>query len=131
MAIIGVALARNAETARKVILTFQCESSASVGDFVYLDSVVDEKVLVNTSNTVVSPTIGVIDSKPSAQLCEVMVVGLRGGYSGLLKGQKVFLSASGQATATKPTTGYLHVLGVAVSATEMIVLPNSIRTKLS
>lgn len=130
MAIIGVALARNAETARKIILSFQCESTAAVGSLVYIDPTTANKVLVNTDNTLVNQTIGVIDSKPQATICEVMVLGIKPGYSSLTVGGRIFLSASGGVTQTKPTTGYLHNLGVAVSSTEVLFLPNNMRTKL-
>lgn len=131
MAIIGVALARNAETARKVLYRFQCETSANVGDFVYQDPLVDEKVIANTDNQSVYQTIGVIDSKPDSQIAEVMLLGVRGGYSGLTRGAKVFLSSSGGATTTKPTSGYLHILGVAISSEDILLLPNNVRTKLA
>lgn len=130
MAIIGVALARNAETARKVILRFQCESSANVGDLVYQDTSNDAKVLVNTNNSLVQQTIGIIDSKPDAQLAEVMILGVKSGYSGLTRGGRVFLSTSGSVTTTMPTSGYLHNIGVAISESDILFIPNNIRTKL-
>ena len=130
MAIIGVALARNADTARKIIIRFQCDTSANVGDFVYQDPSNDTKVLVNSDNNQTSPTIGVIDSKPDTQIAEVLVLGVKAGFSGLSRGGKVFLSSSGTATNTKPVNGYVHILGVATSSSEMLVIPNSIRTKL-
>jgi hypothetical protein len=130
MSIIGVALARNAETARKVILSFQCESTAAVGDLVYIDPSTANKVLSNTDNTLVNQTIGVIDSKPQATICEVMVLGIKAGYSSLTVGSRVFLSSTGGVTQTKPIAGYLHNLGVAVSSTEVLFIPNNLRTKL-
>jgi hypothetical protein len=131
MSIIGVALARNAETARKVILRFQCESSALVGDFVYQDPSTDEKVLVSTTNLSVYKTIGLIDSKPDTNIAEVLILGVKGGYSGLTRGSTVFLSDTGTPTTTRPTNnGYLQALGVAVSEDSILVIPNNIRTKL-
>lgn len=131
MAIIGVALARNAETARKVILRFQCEASANVGDLVYQDPTTNEKVLVNTSNMLVYKTIGVIDSKPDPQIAEVMVLGVKTGYSGFTRSSAVFISTTGTPTTTKPSNnGYLHHIGVAVSEDSFLFIPNNIRTKL-
>lgn len=131
MAIIGVALARNAETARKILIRFQCETTASVGDFVHLDPFNNQKVLVSSDNTSVYQTIGIIETKPDTQLAEVLILGVIGGFTSLARAQSVFLGTSGEATTTKPTTGYLHILGIAVSDTEVLITPNRIRTKLN
>jgi hypothetical protein len=127
MAIIGVALAQNAETARKVIIKFQCLASANVGELVYIDPSNADKVLVQTGNTLANHTIGAIDSKPQATFAEVIVLGVRGGYSGLTIGAKVWLSPSGSVTTTMPTNGYKHPLGMAVSSTEVLFIPTSVK----
>lgn len=127
MSIIGVALARNADTARKIILSFQCVASANVGDLVYIDPSNPNKVLVQTGNTLSNHTIGVIDTKPQATIAEVMVLGIKQGYSGLSTGQKVWLSTSGTVTTTMPTTGYKHPLGIATSSTDVLFIPTSVK----
>jgi hypothetical protein len=127
MAIIGVALARNAQTARAVVIPFSCEASASTGSLVYQDPLNDNKVLENTNNTIVNQTIGVLIEKPSATSCNVLVLGIAQGFSGLTVGDRIFLSTTGTITQTPPTNGYLHNLGVAVSSSEILFIPNNIR----
>lgn len=131
MAIIGVALARNADTAQRIVINFQCDAGANVGDFVYQSSAADNKVTSITDNTLVNQTIGIIDSKPQATVASVLILGSKDGFSGLTRGDRIFISTSGTATTTKPTTGYLHNIGVALSATEILFIPNNIRTKLT
>ena len=53
------------------------------------------------------------------------------GYSGLTLGSKIFLSDTGTVTHTKPTNGYLQILGVAASDEGILFIPNSVRTKLT
>lgn len=131
MAIIGVALAQNAQTAARVAVSFQCEIAAAVGDLVRHSSTTAEKVEVLTSNTHIAQCIGVILEKPQTQIARVLLIGSMGGFSGLTIGAKVFLSTSGTPTTTKPTTGYLQILGVATDTDTVLFIPNNIRTLLS
>lgn len=127
MAIIGVALARKAETAKEIVIPFDCEASASINDLVYQDPANDKKVLVNTDNTLVYQTIGIIKEKPSPTSANVLILGIFDGFTGLTRSTKVFLQTDGTAGQTLPTTGYVHNLGVAVSETEILFIPNNIR----
>lgn len=116
-----------AEAAASLVLTFDCEASASVGDIVYQDALNDTKVLVNTTNTESKPSIGVIIEKLTTTTCKVLVLGINAGYSGLSIGSKVFLDTDGTTTSTKPSTGYVQTLGIAVSATQIYFSPNATR----
>lgn len=127
MSIIGVALARNADTARKVIYSAQCDASLNVGDLVYIDPSTANKVLKATGNTAVNQVIGVVDTKPQATIAEVMLLGVRTGYTGLTVGSKVFLSTSGTVTSTKPSTGHIHVLGFATDTTDVMFIPTGVK----
>lgn len=115
------------EQATRIVLTFDCEVSAAVDDLVYQDAITETKVLVNTDNTQQKPTIGVILTKPTSTTCEVLVLGIRTGFTGLSIGQKVFLDTDGTATSSAPSTGYLQTLGVAVSSTTIFFTPNATR----
>ena len=127
MAIIGVALARKAETAKEVVIPFDCESSSATLDLVRLDPTTANKVLTLTSNTTIEHCIGVIKEKPSPTTANVLVLGRIDGFSGLDEAKKVFLSTSGTITQAVPTTGYVHILGHATSTDEILFIPNNIR----
>ena len=114
-------LAINANNASRLLVSYTCEASTSEGDWVYLDSTIDNRVITATGNTQTSPVIGVIFDKQTDNNCRVLVLGASTSQSGLVKGKKVFLDTDGTATTTKPSTGYAQVLGVASSATEMLV----------
>ena len=127
MAIIGVALARNAQTAKAIVIPFSCEASASIGDLVYPDPSTDLKVLVNTDNQEIEQTIGVILEKPASESANVIVLGIVTGYTSLTRGGKIFLSDSGTITQSPPATGYIQNLGVAVSETDILLQPSNER----
>ena len=130
MGVISAALAVNAQESERVVIPFNCDVSASVGDLVYQDPSNDEKVIVLTDNTTVYQCIGIILTKSAATTANVLVLGLYEGYAGLSRGNPIFLSTSGTITTTKPASGYLHRLGVAVSSTKVLMIPNNVRTKL-
>lgn len=127
MAIIGVALAQNARTAKEIVVRFDCDELAEKNDLVYLDPANDNKVLVNQNNSVTFQTIGVIKEKPTSTSANVLILGIFNGFSGLASSGKVFLQTNGKAGQTLPTTGYVHALGIAVSETEILFIPNNIR----
>ena len=132
MAAIDGALSANVNIAETVAPLFDCDASAAVGDLVYQDTTTDKKVLVFSNNTNTQQWIGVIKEKPSSTTCNVLLIGLQDGYSGLTRGGAVFISPLGVPTTVRPTTSgqYLHRIGVATSATEVLFLPNNIRTLL-
>ena len=127
MGVIGVSLAVNAKTSNRVVDFFDCDASAAVGDLVYQDTTVDQSVIVASNNTTTEPIIGIVFDKSDSTRCRVLFIGVMVGYSGLTRGGKIFLSTLGGVTTTKPATGYMHILGVAVSATEILFLPNNVR----
>jgi hypothetical protein len=131
MAIIGVALARNAEESQRVVVAMSCDSSAAVGDLVYQDSVQPTKAVVATNNTTVNQVIGAIYSKGTPTTCKVITQGLIDVYSGLSVGGRVFLSTAGTLTQTPPSTGYVHNLGLAVSSSSVLFIANNVRVKRS
>ena len=131
MDIIGVSLALDAASANRVLIPFACDISTTSGDLVYPDSVTDEKVISATDNTEIKQVIGIVYNKPQTNSCNVLVLGTFDGFSGLTKGDRIFLSTSGSLTTTKPTTGYMHNLGVAISATEVLFIPNNTRLLLN
>lgn len=130
MGIISVALAVNAKQAEKIVINFACDASSQVGDIVCADTVLDNKVITLLNNTSLNHAIGVIKGKQQATVAEVLILGTLDGFSGLTKGYKVWVGPSGTPTTTKPTSGYLHQIGTAISSTEILFVSNQIRTKL-
>lgn len=122
MGIITVALASNATRSKKIVIDFTCDSSAVVGDWVYLDSVVDQKVIVATNNSSPLPVIGVIERKRNETTADVVILGTYedASYS-LTKGSTVYLDALGKPTTTPPTTGICQVIGFTTKNNEILV----------
>ncbi len=112
------------------VITLYCDVSATVGSLVFQDGTLSEKVTVATSNTDIRPIIGIIKSKPSPAVAKVLLIGVAGGFSGLVKGKNVFISNSGLVTSARPTTGYIQKLGVALSESTVLFIPSTQRVKL-
>lgn len=106
-----------------------CDAAVAIGDFVYVDPVVVNKVVKNTDNAPDYPTIGAVTLKPTATTCRVRLYGEVTGMSGLTQADYVFLSITGTATSVPPTTDYVQILGYALSSTTMIVNPQILRTR--
>ena len=131
MAIIGVALARDADTAQRVVLTFTCHPSTTVGNVCAQDLVTPNFVFPLVNNSTSNHAIGVCQEKINATTCRLLILGVVTGWSGLTTGAKLFLSTSGTLVTTKPATGFAHNLGVALSSTEGLFVPNNIRVMQS
>ena len=116
-----------ADAAASLVLEFDCEVSAAVNDIVHQDAISDTKVIVNVNNTETKPSIGVIVEKITTTRCKVLILGIQGGYSGLSIGDKIFLDTDGTPTSSKPGTGYIQTLGIAVSASQIYFTPNATR----
>lgn len=116
-----------ASKASRVVLEFTCAASVAINDLVYQDSVNQSTAVECTDNTTVQPTIGVVIDKPTTTSCEVLVLGIQEGYTGLSIGSKIYLDTDGTVTTTKPSSGYMQVLGTAVATDTIFFLPNSQR----
>ena len=114
-------LAINANNANRLLVPFGCDAALSVGDWVYVDNANDNKAIKSANNTDTNPVIGVCFDKSGDNNCRVLCLGLMDGFTGLVRGSKVFLNTDGTATTTRPTIGYVQTLGVAVSSNEMLV----------
>ena len=130
MGIITVALAANATRSQKIVVPFECDASAEVGDWVYFDSVTDSKVIVAASNASVRPVVGVIERKRNSTTADVLFLGTFENVTlSLVKGDTVYLDSNGVASTVAPTTGIFQIVGVAVSATELFVKPELRRVR--
>lgn len=116
-------------TSSSVTVTRNCDISLAVGDFVLESLTTANFVEKCTDNTSIAPCIGIVESKPTATTCIVKQYGLQSGFSGLTMGKHIFLSTSGTATNTVPTSDYLQILGVATSATQILINIQILRVK--
>lgn len=110
-------------------ITINCDSSLNVGDLVVQSLSFDNKVEKCVNNTTITPCIGIVVSKDSSTICKIKQTGTYNGFSGLIKGQHVFLSLTGTPTSSIPATGYLQILGTALSATELLISIQILRVK--
>lgn len=112
-----------------VVESRNCLSTAEVGDLVVESEVFVDRVDVAVDNVDVRPVFAVIIEKLDDTTCKVLLLGQIGGFSGLTKGRKVFLSIDGGITSTPPTTGYMQSLGVAKEDSVVVFRPNMQRVK--
>ena len=124
---VQIALAANADNAKRVLHTFTCESSLALRDPVYFDATTPNKVLKPSDNVTSGIIVGFVYQKPSDTTARVIIVGVLDGFSGLTQGSRVFLSATGGVTQTRPVSGITQCIGVACSSTEILVVPNTTR----
>lgn len=122
-------IAGNNEQSKKIIIDYLCDSSAAVGDFVYIDSAINNKIIVANTNETPLPVIGVIESKATSTLASVLIIGEyeNTGYN-LMRGKPVYLDTNGDPTTTT-FAGLKQIVGYAQSTTKMLVLPNSRRVR--
>jgi len=127
MSIIQSALSQEALGVKTVVLDIDCDSSVAVNDLVYQDLIVSEEVYKSTNNTHLPKIFGICIQKYTSTRCRVLCMGVVSGYTDLIKGKFIFWGTSGEITSTKPSDGFLHILGFAISATKIYFSPNNIR----
>jgi hypothetical protein len=104
--------------------TYDCNTSISVGDVVYLSApnFIDK---ADADNINKQPLIGVVDSKPSAIQAIIKYSGEITGFSGLITGSTYYLSETpGQFTTIAPSDpgAIVQKIGFAKSSTTLVVL---------
>lgn len=113
--------AQGASVANDFLITFDCDASVAVGNIVVPSLTVDFKVDALSSNVYNGLVLGVVASKPTVTSCKVRVLGPQDGFSGLVRGQPVYVSTSGVPTTTFPASGHKQTIGVAVSSSRIII----------
>ena len=127
---IGDDAAKTAETAAKssrVVVEYDCDASLAIHKPVHLDSGTSNKVLESTLNTNPDLSIGIVISKPTPTTCEVLILGIEEGFSGLSIGSRQYLGETGGLTEVAPTAGYQQVMGTAVNVDTIFFVPNNMR----
>jgi hypothetical protein len=104
-----------------------CDASLVSGDLVWESILTPGNVDKTINNIDKRRVIGLCIAKLSSTVARVMFLGERTGLSGLTVGMKVYCSPTGLVTSTVPATGYIQVLGDAISATEIDFSPSHMR----
>ena len=123
----------NIEFAQKISDVFSCDVSTSVGDLVKASELTEETVETVSSNVYNDIVIGLVISKPTATTCEVLFSGKveDTGLSGLSFGKVIWVGTSGEVTTTRPTSGHIQKLGIAIKANKIFLLPSTEKVVLS
>jgi len=103
--------------------TYNCDGTLIVGDLVYLSSVLQSYVLKAENNKTENPVIGIVVKVSSANTVEVSHLGFFNVNTTLSMGHKVYVGADGYFTSDVLDTGYVQVLGVAISETRVYLNP--------
>lgn len=115
--------------ANNIVESRICLVGAAIGDLVVESATVTNLVETAVNNTDIRPVFAMIIDKPTTTTCTILLLGRVGGFSGLTKGRKVFLSTSGTITSTVAATGFLQCLGVAKETDTIDFNPQMERVK--
>ncbi len=114
-----------------VMDTRTCLAAVEVGNLVMESTNIPNGIEAVVNNTDVRSVIGVVLEKKSTTEAIILLKGRVEGLSGYIKSQKVYLGTDGAMTATKPSTGYLHILAQAIDADKINFDPVNTKIKLS
>lgn len=109
---------------RDLVQERPCDASLAVGDLVWEDTTTPGNVEESVNNTDSRRVIGICIEKVTSTTARILFSGRVTGLSGLTAGAKIYCSVSGVITAVLPTTGYIQVLGDAISLTEVDFSPS-------
>jgi hypothetical protein len=103
---------------------YACQTQDAVLGVVRLDTATRTCTTASPSQN--APVLGVIQSKPTAQTAVVVTLGPVDGFWGLAPGARYFLAPGGLLCCpplVPQQTPYVHPVGVAVTATQLFVMP--------
>lgn len=112
------------EYARKASGIFDCSETLQIGDLVRASTTQQDLVEVITSNVYQGLVLGVVIRKPTSTKCEVLILGKAEAVAtDFVFGDVVWVGTDGSLTTTKPATGHLQKMGIALTTTDMILIP--------
>ena len=118
-----VTVINNGGDATPVTVTIPTTATLNPGECVAVDAETGKAVLARPTIPQKMPAIGVVKSATSDQVV-VQLAGVFSGYRGLVPGSTYFVSRTGAPDAALPGPGaQIQAIGVAVSATDMAILP--------
>lgn len=95
------------------IKIYDCDSSTSVGDLVYMSPTIDNFVHSATNHKNINPIIGIVLEKVTTVTARIQLFGeCEINYPLLEKSKNVFLGIDGKPTNVVPSDGYIQNLGV-------------------
>lgn len=96
-----------------------CPTSVAVGNVVYVVSAgaVDK---ADNSSAATMPAVGFVSTKPTTTTCTVRSIG-KITLSGLTAGATYHVGTAGAITATVPSSGLDQRVGIAISATDLLI----------
>ena len=101
-----------------------------VGDLVYQDTIVYNKVNKALSNATPNPVIGIVYQVLSETMLRVLLWGNVQSEDLLVPpGTKIYVSPTGKMTTQLQHENYTHVLGMATNENELLIRPEQIRVK--
>jgi len=108
----------------KLIALFNTDILTDVGDLCIVNGA-DSVTKITSNSTAEMPKgiFGVVTSKPTPTSCEVIFIGIQGGYAGFSVSEALFVGTDGLLTHSAPATGMVQQVGFAVSGTEFFVFP--------
>lgn len=109
---------------------YNCESSTSIGDNVYMNPTISDKVEVATDNRNDNPIVGIVIEKLSSSVAKVLLSGeCPLVFSGLDKSKPVFLSATGTLNNSAPATGFIQKMGMCLEDNKIFLNIDYMRVK--
>lgn len=108
-----------------------CLSTLAVGELVSESNGIPNGVDLVADNTDTRSVVGIVIEKKSTTTAIVLFSGRIEGLSGFTKSKKIFLDTDGTMTSTKPTTGYLHIIGQCNNEGVINFNPVNTKTKLT
>lgn len=112
-------------TVGEITKLMDCAASVALDDWVFQSPTTNNLAVESVNNTIVQPVIGIVQSKPSAITCVVLLVGIHSlatGGRGVLR-----LNSSGTAGFTVELAGFIQILGMSFGDGTILVKPESMR----
>jgi hypothetical protein len=108
--------------AAKLIETFNTDVATAVGNLVRVTGAnTVTKIVSNSFGQIPNGVFGVVISKPSTVLAQVLFSGIMGGYAGFTTGSPLFVSTGGVPSHSIPAAGVVQQIGFAISSTEFFI----------
>jgi hypothetical protein len=115
---------------QKKYKNFLCDSTAQIGDIVYIHPTENNKVIVNIDNCNDNPSVGIIVKKISITEAKVQLCGECSLlFSGLQKSKNVFLGLDGKLTNAVPNTGFIQKIGISLEDQKVFLNIDYMRIK--
>lgn len=114
---------------------YGCYETSQVGDVVAITPLLTDHVTSLTTNVYQNLALGVIIRKPSDTVATVLISGKLDdsayGLMGLTAAQPAFIGTDGRMTTTPPSSGHRQIMGLAISASRMVLIPSMTKTVLA